>query len=351
MSVQPLRHFLASRTALFTVIPAIVVGAAISSGVSPFRKAGGSKPPDADAELADGPGPRPMIRAIVVSDDGEELEVAQGDAVWQLREAHTGRELARERLSPNWLLCLQLGGQNGLCAGVNEKSELEIVQGGQAVWRGRLPEQGETEHLDFCSLCRHRQRVAVVSNQGSLWLWDFDHTEAVACHRHSLVEPLRFATFSPSGDRLLLHTVSGTFLVWDVAAAHVATQLHSDDYAAKFGAWSGDGRRIITCGGSPAITVWNAHTGQIIRQLRIETTDTSVAELSGDGTLAAAGADDVIQLWNVETGDEFPSLVGHTGEITTLQFADQGRTLFSGDTHGGLRRWSLSHHREVWAVP
>jgi WD40 repeat protein len=74
------------------------------------------------------------------------------------------------------------------------------------------------------------------------------------------------------------------------------------------------------------------------------------AELSVDGTKAAVGDGDRIRVWDVQAGAELPPLAGHHGMITALCFADRDRTLFSGDNHGGLRRWSLSDSREVWAV-
>jgi WD40 repeat protein len=58
-------------------------------------------------------------------------------------------------------------------------------------------------------------------------------------------------------------------------------------------------------------------------------------QLSEDGTLAAVGDGDVIRIWNLETGVELPPFIGHDGLISVLQFADQGRTLFSGDIEGG----------------
>ena len=70
-----------------------------------------------------------------------------------------------------------------------------------------------------------------------------------------------------------------------------------------------------------------------------------------DGTLAAVGNDETIILSNIETGEELYSFRDHAGRITDLQFADEDRALFSCDSLGGLRRWSLTDWRVVWSLP
>jgi hypothetical protein len=64
--------------------------------------------------------------------------------------------------------------------------------------------------------------------------------------------------------------------------------------------------------------------------------------LSADGKwLASGGTDTVISVWEVERGKEVLRLPGHNGEITTLAFNPDGRTLSSFGNDGQGFRWNL----------
>lgn len=334
------------------VLLLLAVAAAVGTFTWISSSQSGKNPnlPDADDEISDGKMTKLMIRAIAVSADGDDLELVQGGAVWQHRDAHTGRELERNRLSHHWLSYLQFRGNDGTWVAANAQSELELIYDGRPLWRERLPDQQENEVIHGCSVGPGRDLIAAVSNQGSLWFLEFDREQAVPRGRFSLGEPLEFARLSPAGDRVLIGTWSRKLLIWDVAQAQVALRLGAGDRGARFGSWSGDGRWLISFGDTQELDIWNAETGQVARQLKIDWNYVLAAELSDDGALAAVGDGDTIRIWNLETGVESPPLIGHDVLISALQFADEGRALFSGDIQGNLRRWSVSQHREVWAV-
>ena len=58
--------------------------------------------------------------------------------------------------------------------------------------------------------------------------------------------------------------------------------------------------------------------------------DVKAATFSPDGrTLASAGYDKAVRLWDVATGRELVALRGHSGPVAALSFAPDGRTLAS----------------------
>ena len=56
-------------------------------------------------------------------------------------------------------------------------------------------------------------------------------------------------------------------------------------------------------------------------------------------TLASAGYDQTIKLWDVVTGELRLTLAGHTANIIALAFSPDGDTLISADDIGAVKLW------------
>src|SRR5262249_7043659 len=70
------------------------------------------------------------------------------------------------------------------------------------------------------------------------------------------------------------------------------------------------------------------HTGQV-----------SQAIFSPDGQYVLTGsADQTARLWNTQTGELVRNLVGHLSPVLYVGFADNGRTVITGDTQN-VYRW------------
>jgi WD40 repeat protein len=68
------------------------------------------------------------------------------------------------------------------------------------------------------------------------------------------------------------------------------------------------------------------------------------------GTLATAGGDGVLRLWDVATRVEQGSpFTGHTEEVTALAFSPDGNTLASSSLDGSVRVWDRATQQEIGA--
>jgi WD40 repeat protein/DNA-directed RNA polymerase subunit RPC12/RpoP len=70
--------------------------------------------------------------------------------------------------------------------------------------------------------------------------------------------------------------------------------------------------------------------------------------VSPDGTWAASGSNDnMIKIWNLETGECRATLKGHTDEVTTITITPNGKRILSGSHDGSVRVWDAGSGREL----
>jgi WD40 repeat protein len=186
--------------------------------------------------------------------------------------------------------------------------------------------------------------------------------------------------------------------VWDVAAGSESFTLnaHNDRiFAIRF---SADGKTLVSGSRDQTLRLWNTRTGEMItsrtfdtpignaafspsgnelavtparmtsegrfagrvrvlalpsleQKLQIDGHADEIFDLaySHDGkTLATcAAADNVIRLWDAQSGEERGTLTGHEAWVRSLEFSRDGRTLASIDHDGGVRLWEAHFDSDI----
>ena len=135
----------------------------------------------------------------------------------------------------------------------------------------------------------------------------------------------------------------------------------------QFVEFSPDGRSVASAGGNAHLSLWDVETGQIIQTFPghdpQELVNTVV--FSPDGQqLASASDDKTVIIWDIETGNpSLPPLREHTGFVQTVAFSPDGQKLASagGDGDYALHLWDaqtgmllteemVGHLNTVWAI-
>ena len=74
----------------------------------------------------------------------------------------------------------------------------------------------------------------------------------------------------------------------------------------------------------------------------------SSVAIAPDGRTALSGSDDrTLKLWDLATGKELRTFTGHSEDVTSVAIAPDGRTALSGSGDKTLKLWDLASGKEL----
>jgi RNA polymerase sigma factor (sigma-70 family) len=151
---------------------------------------------------------------------------------------------------------------------------------------------------------------------------------------------------------------SNTFDLWDATRGKLLHSFAGHRHPIHSLAFSADGAVVFSTGGlrDEPVYEWRADTGELRGQRGDKAkwppglpSRASRLALSPDGKLLASDSyDQTIRLWDAASGEEVRSCRGHTGNILSLAWSADGRTLFSSSFWDDptLRLWDTDSGKQ-----
>ena len=226
------------------------------------------------------------------------------------------------------------------------------------VWRGQWNKESVTRqlpdfgHANAIAFSPDGTRLFAGSGAGYLQVWDAatgDRTATISGESGRITS----LSIAPSGKQLAFGSSQGALKIWNIEtdpvgqAIEVLVGTGAQVNAIAYSPTNPD--LIISGDQSGTLTIWNLAQSRIDPTLVLNNSTGHITSLaiSPDGQLLASGShDDIIRLWNIQTGELMQKLSGHQSTIADVAFSADGQSLASGSHDGSIKVWDLSESAE-----
>jgi len=191
---------------------------------------------------------------------------------------------------------------------------------------------------------------------GTIFLWKYQELKTFSAIKPWLElenhqDSVNSLFFSPEGNFLASSDVDGIINVWDLMNGGKNHSLlgHSNitSNAGCVVKWSPNSSTLASAGDDGKIVLWDGRDGSLITELIPSGSSISALAWSPDGKyLASGGIDKTISVWDVSSRRIVGSLDGHTNSILDLAWSSDGKLLASYSISNSIILWDMDKMRE-----
>ncbi len=196
-------------------------------------------------------------------------------------------------------------------------------------------------------------RVAVVWRGPERWdfaLYESHSGKTIAISAHDIGYTWAMAA-SPDSSRIATGGEDGIVRLWEISTGKLTALCRGHALKVLGLAFRRDSQRLASASADGTVRQWDATTGQEIGPpYEHHTGEVLTTAYSPDGEwIASGGTDRTVRVWRAGNRQDLTVLDGHTGAVSQVTFAAEGRRLASSSNWGRLN-YSEDQTVRVWRV-
>ena len=278
------------------------------------------------------------IKSLVISNDGE-IASANGEAEINLWQVNTGKKVGILKGHTERVTCLAISCDGRiLISGGQDKTikfwdlqERKIIRTLDGYFDGHLGK------ITALALTPDNQTLISCSADNSLKIWDVDL--ALEIQHICFSSAVTSLAVSPDGQLFCSGGLESELNIRSTKNGQVVRSIDNQSEIFSL-AFSPDGNLLATGGFDRDIKLWDLITGKEIYTLMGHKDRVSKVLFSKDGkTLLSSSWDRTIKLWKLSTGTEIISKEAHSDKINSIAIAPNNRVLVSGSADNTIKLW------------
>ncbi|NJR73577.1 MAG: protein kinase [Scytonema sp. CRU_2_7] len=293
-----------------------------------------------------------VVTSVAVSSASNRLTLASGsfDTTLKLWNLSTGKEIITIEGNAGSVYSVATSPDGRTVASANGNNTIKLwnLSTGQEIHTL----YGHSSSVESVAISPDSKMLASASFDGSIKLWELPSGNEIATlKKHS--SPVKSLAFGPNGQTLASGSEDKTIKLWNLKNKQVIRVFKGHSQPIRSVAISpilsdsplskgGLGGILASSSADDTIKLWNIATGQEIYTFVGHSYSVNSVAFTSDGKILASGSSDhTIKLWDVTTKREIRTLKGHSKEVTSLAFSPNGNTLVSGCADGTINIWRV----------
>jgi WD40 repeat protein/serine/threonine protein kinase len=289
------------------------------------------------------------VKAVAFSPDGKHIVSGSVDRTLRVWDRATGKEVHSRHTGGSSIRSIAFSPAGNRLATTSPDGTIRIWD--TELWKEIVKVEGHGTEAASAAFSPDGKLLATAS-ENTVTIWDAETLkERRTLRGHTgIVESV---AFSPDGEQVASAGRDLTVRTWSPSTGSQLLTLRGHEGVVFGLGFSPDGRRLASASADGTVKVWDSATSEEFLSLRGHMRRRRTGALGGDISvirvqyspdgrwLASAGEDDMIRIWEPDTGKEVRTLQGHKGAVRGLAFSPDSKLLASASEDGTLRTWDV----------